>query len=64
MEVAQRLAVGGQQRLAGAEHGAAVGVAGEEALVHGHLQRVPGLAVVHGDLFEDHLALARHLLGI
>ena len=50
--------------LLGAEHRPAVGVAGEQALVDGHLQRVPRLAVVHGDLFEDHLALARHLLGI
>ena len=63
MEIAQHRAVRGQQLVAGAEHRPAVGVAGEQALVDRHLQGVPRLAVVHGDLFQDHLPLARHLLG-
>ena len=63
VEVAQVLGSGRLQLLPGAEHRPAVGMGAEEALVHGHLQGVPGLAVVHGDLFEDHLPLARHLVG-
>ena len=52
-----------QQLVAGAEHRPAVGVTAEQPRLDRHLQRVPGLAVVHGDLFEDHLPLARHLLA-
>jgi hypothetical protein len=64
VEVAQLGRTGRQQLLARAEHLPAVGVGAEQARVHRHLQGVPRLAVVHGDLFEDHLALARHLLGV
>jgi hypothetical protein len=64
VEGAQHRGVGRQQLVPGAEHRAAVGVIAEEARLHRHLQRVPRLAVVHGDLFQDHLALARDLLGV
>ncbi len=64
LEARQVLAAGGPQLAPRAEHRAAVGVAAEQPLLHRHLERIPGIAVVHGDLFEDHLALAGHVAGI
>ncbi len=61
VERAQLLGADLAERLAGAQHGFAVGVLAVEGGVHRLVERVPGIALVHRDLFEDHLALGLHL---
>ncbi len=61
LKARQLLAAGRSQLAAGAEHRPPVRMTAVEPRLNGDLQGIPGLAVVHGDLFADDLPLAGHL---